>query len=404
MKKVLFSLLALLALGGSVKAQTVSVDDVEALPGETVSFAVSLSDGLADTYTAMTLYVQFPATGFSTTGAATLSSDWEDATKTVGDTDDTGLAIIPCSSANAIPGTSVENLIIVSFKVDESVALGEYEVTLKQTLFEYNIRDKAYADDVTFKVNVVGAHTVVLDEASTTVPAAATNVNVRVKRSIKAGLWSTICLPFAMTEAQMREAFGSDVELGDFNGYETEKDDGGDIIVGISVKFNEATAIEANHPYIIKVSSAITEFSVDGVDVDPEDEPTVAAVQHTKKAWSEMTGTYVANTVIEENCLFLNDGMFRYSTGATKMKGYRAYFDFYDVMTSVEEGSASKAQRIAIVFNSDGTTGLRDDLQSANSPSAIYDLSGRKVADNIQSNDRLPKGLYIKDNKKVVIK
>lgn len=78
---------------------------------------------------------------------------------------------------------------------------------------------------------------------------AETNANVRVRRTIKAGEWNTICLPFAMTAEQVKGAFGNDVQIGDFNDYEFD----GDVI---SVKFRNATAIEANHPYIIKVATS----------------------------------------------------------------------------------------------------------------------------------------------------
>ena len=43
----------------------------------------------------------------------------------------------------------------------------------------------------------------------------------------------------------------------------------------------DVTEIEANHPYIIKVSSAISEFTVDGVDIDPEEEPVVQVGRKT---------------------------------------------------------------------------------------------------------------------------
>ena len=215
---------ALLALGESVVAQTVTVPDVEALPGETVSFSVSLSDGKADTYTAMTLYAKFPVTGFTTTGSYTVSDLWTGVSCTVGAVDGTGLATIPFASSNAIPGTSVDNLVTVSFTVGAGVDVGDYDVTLKGTMFEYGTSDKDYASDVTFQVHVVSAHTVVLDENSTIVPSNATGVNARVLRTINAGNWSTICLPFAMDEAQVKAAFGDEVELGNFTGCDTEED------------------------------------------------------------------------------------------------------------------------------------------------------------------------------------
>lgn len=395
MKRTFLSLLALIAMGSSVMAgdkPVISVADVEALPGETVSFSVNLVDGKADIYTAMTLYAYFPTEGFTTEGA-TVSSAWVGAIFVVGDVGakEPGLATIPFASANAIPGSAVDNLVTISFTVASSVAIGEYDVTLKGTMFEYNLSDKDYADDVTFKVKVVNVHNVVLDENSTVAPTAATGVNVNVKRTINANEWSTICLPFAMSAEQVKAAFGSDVELKDFNGYDAETD-ADENIVGIKVKFDDATAIEANHPYVIKVSSAITEFSVDGVDIDPEEAPTVAAVKRTKKQWSEMIGTYEAETVVEENCLFLSDNKFYYSKGKTKMKAFRGYFDFYDVLTDVENAEAR-----SIDFDFGDTTGIQKINVNAQNDGIFYDLSGRCV-------EKPSKGVFIVNGKKVVIK
>ncbi|MBQ7443801.1 MAG: hypothetical protein IJS59_08075 [Bacteroidaceae bacterium] len=40
--------------------------------------------------------------------------------------------------------------------------------------------------------------------------------------------------------------------------------------------------------------------------------PTVAAVKRTKKQWSEMTGTYVAGTLLESQKLFISGNKFWY--------------------------------------------------------------------------------------------
>ena len=289
-------------------------------------------------------------------------------------------------------------LITVNVTADASLAIGEVlDVTLTNIQFS-TINGEENLNDVNFTITI-GENRLVLDEASASAPVAATDANVRVKRTIKANEWSTICLPFAMSEAKVKEAFGNDVLLGDFNGYETTEDDGGDI-TGITVKFNSATAIEANHPYIIKVSTAVTEFAVDGVDINPEETPTKAAVKRTKKQWSEMIGTYVANTPVgdadeEAWCLFLSGNQFWYSMGQTKMKAFRAYFDFYDVITSVENASAP------VFFSFDNeTTGISttpNDKRDVINDKVIYNLNGRRVVS--------PKtGLFIKNGKKVIVK
>ena len=388
MKKTILSLIALLAFSGSALAgdkPVISVADVEALPGETVSFTVNLEDGKADTYTAMTLYAQFPATGFTTTGDFTVSSSWKAATAVIGDVDAEGKVTIPFASANTITGSAVENLVTVEFTVGSGVAIGNYDVTLKGTMFEYGTDSKDYADDVTFTVKVVNAHTVTLDEASTVAPADATGVNVQVIRTINANEWSTICLPFAMSEAQVKAAFGDDVKLGDFNDYDTTED--GDDIVGITVKFNTATAIEANHPYIIKVSSAIAEFTAEGVDITVEDEPTIN--KGTKKKPRAMVGTYVNGTIEMENALFLSGGKFWYFTGNKTMKGFRAYFDFFDVVSAYESAP------IFISFDNE-TTGIK--LAQTEGDDSYYDLNGRKVLNPTK------KGIYIHNGKKEVVK
>ena len=230
----------------------------------------------------------------------------------------------------------------------------------------------------------------ILDETSTSAPSAATGVDVRVKRTIKANEWSTICLPFAMTAAQTKAAFGEDVLLGDFNGYETTEDDGGDI-TGITVKFNSATAIEANHPYIIKVSAAVPEFTVDGVDIAPDDAELNKGTSRKPKAF---IGNYVAGTAVENGCLFLNNNKFWYSVGTTTIKGYRAYFNFFDLLTDFEDNYAEA--RVFISFDNKETTGIKD-LQRANDDGKYYNLNGMNMK-NVE------KGLYIKNGKKVVVK
>ncbi len=392
MKRTFLSLLALIAMGSSVMAgdkPVISVADVEALPGEKVSFSVNLVDGKADIYTAMTLYAYFPTEGFTTEGA-TVSSAWEGATFAVGDVGakEPGLATIPFASANAIPGSAVDNLVTISFTVASSVALGEYDVTLKGTMFEYNSSDKDYADDVTFKVKVVNVHNVVLDENATVAPVAATGVNVKVKRTINANEWSTICLPFAMSEAQVKAAFGNDVELKNFSSWSSETNID-DEIVSINVGFTSVSAIEANHPYVIKVSTAISEFTVDGVDIDPADAEVVVGKGKTKGTFY---GNYVAGTAVPEENLFISGNKFYYSTGSTTIKAFRGYFELKDVLDSYYDEAPSR-----VVFDFGDVTGIQKVSAQGQNDGIYYDLSGRRV-------EKPSKGVFIVNGKKVIIK
>ncbi len=235
---------------------------------------------------------------------------------------------------------------------------------------------------------------VVLDETSTTAPAAATGVDVRVKRTIKANEWSTIVLPFSMSAAQVTAAFGEDVQLADFTSWSSEEDNDGNI-VGLKIGFTAISALAANHPCLIKVSSAISEFTVDGVDIDPEDEPYVQV--GTKKAErGYFIGTYVANTTVPEENLFLSENNFWYSTGLTKTKAFRAYFELADVLAEVEnDGNGAK---VRMTFPGEEATGIGG--IAAKQKKGVYTLQG--VALGEKDVKRLPRGIYVIDGKKVV--
>ena len=242
--------------------------------------------------------------------------------------------------------------------------------------------------DMVFTVTIgdpVDSRTI-LDESTTTPPEAATGVDVRVKRTINANEWSTLVLPFDMTESQVAEAFGADAQLGDFTAWESEEDENGNI-TAINVNFDIITAIEANHPVIIKTTKDITEFTADGVDIEPEEEPTVQ-VGKKKAERGYFTGTFVANTTVPEYNLFLSENMFWYSTGLTKMKALRAYFEFADVLTNVEEAGA----KVNLYFNDKTNLSLMP--SSKGKGNNRYNLQGQRVSNNY-------KGIVIENGKKV---
>lgn len=298
-----------------------------------------------------------------------------------------GLDRFQCFSVNSLPFTAQSGtLLILPIKAQKTLAVGTYQATISPIEFVQTDATPDRPDGITFNINVTNS--VLLDETSTIAPGAASGVPVKVKRTISANEWSTICLPFSMTDAQVKAAFGSDALLADFDGIESTYSSGS--VTGIKVKFNSVSAIEANHPYIICVSQAISEFSVENVNIIPEDKPSVDKYEITLKGvkyYNSFIGTYVADTPLPEYTLFLTDNKFMYSIGKTKMKGYRAYFDFYDVLSEVENAN------VRIFVDVDGVeTGIEGIFNKPQDD--IYDLSGRKIAKPTQ------RGVYIVDGKK----
>ena len=219
-------------------------------------------------------------------------------------------------------------------------------------------------------------------------------VQVTVNRTIAADKWNTICLPFAMTSEQVTEAFGADVLIGDFTGYDMDDQD------NIKVNFDQVYAIEANHPYIIKVSSDITSFSVTGtVAINPSNKPMKNVGTNSASRIKAIIGTYEP-IILEEDWLYLKDNQFKYSTGISKLKPFRAYFRFWEFYSS-------SGARMTINFE-EKTTGIKaidngqliiDNVQCSmfNGQWSIFNLQGQRVA-------RPAKGVYIREGKKYIIK
>ena len=288
----------------------------------------------------------------------------------------------------------------IKIKIGADVEPGEYPITFVDYklagLFEYDaendqkINEGVYPDQ--FGEGIVSkliiSDYVELFETATEAPAAMDDVNVVVNRTIKGGEWSTICLPFAMDANQIAEAFGS-AEIADFASWTSESDDIYDV-AGITLEFNSVDAMEANHPYIIKVGSDIESFRVDGVNIEPEEAPEYSVGRGKTKG--TFYGTYTKTVVPEEN-LFLSGNRFWYSVGTTNMKGFRGYFELKDVLDAYYEEAPVK-----INLTVDGTTAISNiDLVKSNNE--IFSVNGIKMGNDM---NRLNKGIYIVNGKKIV--
>ncbi len=400
MNRLLFFMIGLLAVSGQSLADNISPNEIVVPKGGQTTLLISL-DATEHTYTGFEFRMTLPDGVTAVANSQKRVGEFASTDHTLGMTYFSSQKYYQFASLS-LSSTPIPtgNFIEVTLQADNSLETGTVLSAKFFNLEFTTISSQAIVfEETTFNITIgeQADNRVLLDENSTVMPTDAEGVDVRVKRTIKANSWSTLVLPFEMTGDQVKRVLGEDILMIDFAGYETTEDDEGNI-VAIQVNFNSLDVndgMEANHPYVVKVSSPVTEWTLDGVDITVEDEPTVAAIKRTKKQWSELVGTYVAQTQVPSTCLFLNNNLFWYSTGATKMKGYRAYFDFYDVLTDIEDAYA-----INIRFNIDGeTTEIDNVLELKDITDAIYDLSGRRV-----NRQYARKGVYIVNGKKVLIK
>ena len=404
-------------LCGQVTAQSFTIPETTVPQGGKTELVIQYQFDTEGAYTGYQLDIALP-TGFTLTHDASnnltyTQGDCYANTHTIVTNYVTAENVYNCTCASILsdPLTGTSGVLIkLEINADASLEVGTtYMGTLQNMhLAKVNGQDVALAD-ATFTL-VVGEPIdprVFLNEESTIVPEASDGpVDIVVQRTIKAGQWSTICLPFTMTEEQTKAAFGDDVQLMDFVDYDTVEDDATGDIFQIIVNFEEvdlSRGFEANHPYVIKVSGEndITEFEVNStIEPDEEDACVIYDNGLTGKKriiFGWLQGTYHAQTVVPENGLFISNDQFWYSTGLTKMKAFRAYFEFDDVLTSIEDAGTN----IAMNFEENQSSGISEkvSVKSEKSAEGWHTVDGRRL-------NGMPtqKGVYIKNGKKVVIK
>lgn len=418
MKRIAFFLMAMFAMVNNLSAQNATQDiitfgDVTIPQGGSAVLAVKLSNpdhSYAGVQCDFTLPAGVKATKISSANrvASVINPTTDqEAFKTEMADNTTFYRLMVYNSIKATIPESDGDIAYITVNADATAALGEYEGTITgRTMTTADGMEYMTKEVGTFKVTISDQW--ILDENSTAVPAASEGeVNVLVKRTIAANQWSTICLPFDMTKEQAKTAFG-DAEFAYFDSYTVDGNaptkDVVDQASSIEINFesdNLSDGFYANYPYLIKTTENISEFSVEGVVISP-DEDAAEQVFETGSGARKVThghfyGTLHAGKVIPANGLFLNNNKFYYSKGLTKIKGFRGYFELKDLSSALSSSASVK-------INVDGEATSIDGLNIQYAVEGVYDLSGRKIQLENGDLNKLQKGVYIIDGKKVTIK
>ena len=135
----------------------------------------------------------------------------------------------------------------------------------------------------------------------------------------------------------------------------------------------------------------VTEFSVNSVDITTG---TPSYNVGTDNNYKNFVGTYTTETVVPDGGLYLMDNNFKYSSGSSKLKAFRAYFNFRDKLYGYMTTSAP-----AITLDIDGsTTGISAlELDADKTADSYYTVQGLQVS-------QPKRGLYIVNGKKMIVK
>lgn len=395
MKKKIYILLTLMLMGMGTATATdrLTVEDVTITQGQQATVAVGFKFDQSGLYAGYQFVLNLPdgiSVVTNSTGGilATNGAGLKDASPTQVSNYAEGAWNVACYSYGSTLKGTQNVLFTMTLKAATTLAAGEVlTATLTDIRLSTTDSRSVRLDDASFDITIAQPADIriTLDEASTTLLSAATNANVRVLRTISVGKWNTIVLPFSMTQEQQQKAFGNDVALADFTDYKTVTAE--DEINYIDVYFRTISGtLLANHPYLIKTGKTITEFNVDGVDIKPADKPTVS--RGTKTIKKDFVGSYVP-IIVPEDGLFVSGGQFWYSAGATKMKGFRAYFDFQDKITS------GLSSRVVMHLDDEESTGIATMNGQDTMGDELFNLQGQRI-------NKPSKGVFIQGNRKVV--
>jgi hypothetical protein len=216
-----------------------------------------------------------------------------------------------------------------------------------------------------------------------------------------ANQWNTIVLPFTLTQTKAEAAFGSDVQLAEFSGFEVEYADDDDITPdNITINFSTYTmsarkSMTGGKPFLIMTSKDIESF-------EAKDCTLFDAVTDVKKfdEWETpgvFTGSLV-KTKVPADGLFIYDNNFYYSTGATNIKAFRAWLELGAVLDKETNFGAN------VRYVIDGEVTSIEGLPSAaDNMGAVYTLKGQLVGYDVDMKT-LPAGIYLVNGKKVIVK
>ena len=224
--------------------------------------------------------------------------------------------------------------------------------------------------------------------------------SIKIDRSFIAdGGWYTICLPFSLTEDDIKNQFKRAVFQGFYGVEQQDKT--------INLKFKKVTTTEAGKPYLIKPIEDITAADLTFINKLIE-QTTPVDVSYKLGSDANKTFTFkgvfspfTANSeeLADKNIKFLSGekGLDLVSPNGTgTMKCYRAYFVF--------PGKKGIVETEAKITNHDEATAVQPvKRQEAETEHVVFSISGQKMG-KVKNASQLPKGVYIINKKRIMVK
>lgn len=279
----------------------------------------------------------------------------------------------------------------------------KYTIDVKagKTYFLFGLFTKLGFSGFTFRKSDTGTTTQEYDEKQSIVSITAKN-NAEIKtfdRNIQKGAWNPIVLPYSMNEQQVKSIFGDDVDIVYYDGISSDN--------VIQFKRHFYKMIVAGQPCFVKPSKDVMSIATSAIP----DYKYVTITEVAPKTFDEQQG-YKFTASYSSNDLLVKPGdyyvgksglIYQMAQTATeaRMNGFRAFWQ----KTAANAKALTVADFIESLFDvegegSDPTAIVVNDNQPTRT-TGIYTIDGQRLSGTVES---LPRGIYIVNGKKIVVK
>ena len=234
------------------------------------------------------------------------------------------------------------------------------------------------------------------------------------------GKWYTMCLPFDMTAQQLKSAYGSKVEVVEFSGVDVEEKTNHDKI--ITLKFKQpVTETKAHHPYMIhpslhKGTTTGVKTTIVGITKQEEKLESLESQKVVKEA-NGVTYTFIGNY---DNTKTLQQYSYYYYSGDNETTYKNGFYKWIApnsgtwtpytacVLMNKDNGANAKPAISYYLENFDGETTAIGTLPTIALPhkqeDKIYTIMGQEIQQGTLNLKTLPKGVYISNGKKYIVR
>ena len=234
------------------------------------------------------------------------------------------------------------------------------------------------------------------------------------------GKWYTMCLPFDMTAQQLKSAYGSKVEVVEFSGVDVEEKTNHDKI--ITLKFKQpVTETKAHHPYMIhpslhKGTTTGVKTTIVGITKQEEKLESLESQKVVKEA-NGVTYTFIGNY---DNTKTLQQYSYYYYSGDDETTYKNGFYKWIApnsgtwtpytacVLMNKDNGANAKPAISYYLENFDRETTAIGTLPTIALPhkqeDKIYTIMGQEIQQGTLNLKTLPKGVYISNGKKYIVR